>query len=227
MSGSVALGVGKSVTKSVRVLPACAGRAPGRRPAVELREARESAWVGVGTRSRVGDDPDPLSQVGCPELTSGKARPLRVIPCLGQVSENSSDRRPVPPLAFPGEERGHVLHEDVAGSKLANESGELGPKTRAGAVDPGALAGGREVLAGEATAEDVDRGERPRPDLADVLQPARAGEVPREDAPAPRVELDLPGDLEPRPLEAEVEAADPREEAADIHPALLVVKRGR
>jgi hypothetical protein len=64
----------------------------------------------------VGHDPDPLSQVGCPELSSGKARPLRVIPCLGQVSENSSDRRAVPPLPFPGDEGGDVLHDDVAGS---------------------------------------------------------------------------------------------------------------
>lgn len=37
----------------------------------------------------VGHDPDPLSQVGCPELSSRQARPLRVIPARGQVSENS------------------------------------------------------------------------------------------------------------------------------------------
>jgi hypothetical protein len=64
----------------------------------------------------VGHEKDSLSQVGCPELPSGKARPLRVIPHFGQVSENSSDRCPVPSLPFPGEEGGDVLHDDVAGS---------------------------------------------------------------------------------------------------------------
>jgi hypothetical protein len=45
--------------------------------------------------------------------------------------------------------------------------------------------------------------------------------VAGEDGAAVGLLLDLPGDAHPRPLEAEVEAADAREEAADIHDPLL------
>jgi hypothetical protein len=130
--------------------------------------------------------------VGCPELSSRQARPLRVIPCFGQVSENSSDRASVPALPFPGEEGRDVLHDDVAGSKLANDPGELGPKTRTGAVDPGSSAGAAEVLAGEAAADEVNRGEVAGADLSHVLESLGVGEVPGEDGPAVGVLLDLP-----------------------------------
>jgi hypothetical protein len=56
-----------------------------------------------------------------------------------------------------------------------------------------------------------------RADLADVLEALGLGEVSAEDGEAVRVLLDLPRDAHPRALESEVEAADSREEAADIH----------
>jgi hypothetical protein len=155
--------------------------------------------------------------VGCPELSSRQARPLRVIPCFGQVSENSADRASVPAFALSGKEGGHVLHDDVAGSKLANDPGEIGPKTRAGAVDPDASSGAAEVLAGEAAADEIDGVELAGSDRLHVLEPGGGGKVPGEDASAEGIELDLPGDAHPRPLEAEVESADARKEAADIH----------
>ncbi|HEY0391464.1 MAG TPA: hypothetical protein VGC63_07135 [Solirubrobacterales bacterium] len=76
-------------------------------------------------------------------------------------------------------------------------------------------------MAGEAAADEVDRREAFRPDLADVFVAARFGEVAREDRSAIGVELDLPGDPHPRRFEAEVEAADTREERPDIHPSPL------
>jgi hypothetical protein len=76
-------------------------------------------------------------------------------------------------------------------------------------------------LAGEAAADEVDRVEVVRADLSDVLESARLREVPGENSPAVRLLLDLPGGPHPASLEAEVEAADPREEAADIHSPLL------
>lgn len=207
MRASVAVGVGnRSRSARSTALPSSFPLGPGRRRCPRL-----------GIPCGVGHDPDSLAQVGCPELSSGQARPLRVIPCFGQVSENSSDRRSVPSLPFPGEERGYVLHDDVAGSKLANDPGELGPKTRAGSVDSGAVAGGAEVLTGEAAADEVDRREVLRADLADVFEALRLGEVAREDGPAVGVLLDLPERRHSAAVEAELEAADPREEAADIH----------
>jgi hypothetical protein len=72
-------------------------------------------------------------------------------------------------------------------------------------------------LAGEAAADDVDRLEVDRPDLADVFEAPRLGEAPGEDRPAVGVDLDLPSDPHPGSFEAEVEAADTREERPDIH----------
>jgi len=153
----------------------------------------------------------------CPELPSRQARPLRVIPCFGQVAENSSDGASVPALSLPGEEGGDVLHDDVAGSKLANDPGELGPKTRAGAVKSGASSGVAEVLAREAAADEINDPELLRADLPNVAESLSAGEVSGEDGPAVGILLDLPGDAHPGPLEAEVEPADTGKEASDIH----------
>lgn len=72
-------------------------------------------------------------------------------------------------------------------------------------------------MAGESAADEVDRREVLGADLSDVLVALGLGEVPREDRPAVGVLLDLPGDAHPGALEAEIEAADSREEAADIH----------
>jgi hypothetical protein len=87
-------------------------------------------------------------------------------------------------------------------------------------------------LAGEAAADEVDRREVSRTDLADILEAPGCGEVPGEDRPAVGVELDLPGDLHPGAFETEVEAADTREERPDIHSPPLAglgpaLKRGR
>jgi hypothetical protein len=77
-----------------------------------------------------------------------------------------------------------------------------------------------EVLTGEAAADEIDRFEVVRADLSDVLESRGVREVAREDRLTVGVLLDLPGDPHPGPLEAEVEAADSREEAADIHSPL-------
>jgi hypothetical protein len=105
----------------------------------------------------VGHDPDPVAAVRGANGRSRYAVPLRVIPARGQVPEYAPHSS--------SKESCDVLHDDVAGSKLANESGVLAPKTRAFPVDPGAFAGVGEVLAGEAAGEDVDvwhrHGQRP------------------------------------------------------------------
>jgi hypothetical protein len=140
---------------------------------------------------------------------------------LGQVSENSTDGRSVPSLPFPGEEGRDVLHDDVAGSKLANDPGELGPKTRAGAIETSSSSGSAEVLAGEAAADEIDRVEVAGADVSHVFEALGVGELAGEDGAAVGVLLDLPRDAHPAALEPELEAADSREEAADIHaPAL-------
>jgi len=121
-----------------------------------------------------------------------------------------------------------VLDDDISRFKLANDPSEFGPKTRALSVDPGSLAGDGEVLAGEASADEVDGGEVVGAGVSDVPEPLGVGEVLGKDGAAVGVLLDLPGDAHPCSLEAEVEAADACEERADIQrpsPSVLVESR--
>ena len=74
--------------------------------------------------------------------------PLRIKPCLGQLSENS-----VQPVS---KDRCDVFHDDVAGSNCANDSHEFVKETAPSALlNAGLLAGGADVLAGESTANNV------------------------------------------------------------------------
>jgi len=62
----------------------------------------------------------------------------------------------------------HVLHEHVAGSKLANGSGHLAPQNGLGMPEPVALAGRRGALAGKTAGDDVDTGNSVSSDESDV-----------------------------------------------------------
>lgn len=95
--------------------------------------------------------------------------------------------------AAPREGR-HVLHDCVTGSKLAQHSSELGPKSRARSVEALAFVREREVLAGEATAHHVDRREAVRPHASHVVEALRLGPVALEDGAAVGVLLYLPED---------------------------------
>lgn len=81
-------------------------------------------------------------------ICSGKRPPLRIEPDFGQGPENGSE-----PSAR--SEAWNVLQQDVSGSHLANDSGQLEEEPAAGPGDPGALAGDAEVLAREASSHDV------------------------------------------------------------------------
>jgi hypothetical protein len=78
------------------------------------------------------------------------------------------------------------------GSKLANDPGELGPKTRAGTVESGPSPGAAEVLTGEAAADEIDGGEVAGAGLSHVLESPGVWEVPGEDGSAVGILLDLP-----------------------------------
>lgn len=138
---------------------------------------------------------------------SRNAIPLRVIPERGQVPEDAAKPSRT--------EHGDVFHDDPSRSKLANKPSELGPKTRAGPVEPCALSGGAEILAGKASAEDVDSGEVVRPDGADVVENGDRGPVAPEDGVAEGLSLNKESCVHPGALEAEIEAADTGEEGAD------------
>lgn len=79
---------------------------------------------------------------------SRNAVPFRVIPDLGQVSEYSSKPST--------KERCDVLHDEVVGSKFANQTGVFPPKSGALTVKAAPGTGKADVLARKAAADDVN-----------------------------------------------------------------------
>jgi len=78
----------------------------------------------------------------------GYNSPLRIEPEFGQRPENN--------VETPVNESWHVLHEDVSGSNLANDAGELEPEPAPGAFfDARAFPGNGDVLAGEPSADEI------------------------------------------------------------------------
>jgi hypothetical protein len=69
----------------------------------------------------VGDYPDTLSSVRCPDITSADNSPHRVVPHFGQGSENDIDP--------PSKESCDVLQQDESRSYVANEPDDLKEQT--------------------------------------------------------------------------------------------------
>jgi hypothetical protein len=96
----------------------------------------------------VGNNPDPISDVRGANVGSWYAVPLRIIPDRGKRTEN---------VAHPViKQLCDVLHENDAGSKLANETGELEPQARTVSEKTRSLASGRNILAREPSADRVN-----------------------------------------------------------------------
>lgn len=110
----------------------------------------------------------------------------------------------------------------MAGSKLANDSEHLEPKTAASACEASSLTVA-DVLAREPSAQDVDRLQGAATTvvvgvavfsvdpsyLPDIFEPFRVGPMLREHAPTPWIDLDLPEHgAEASALQAELEATD-------------------
>lgn len=92
------------------------------------------------------------------------------------------------------EEGGDVLHEHEPGSKYANGVGDGSPEAGLGARDAFAFAGVGDVLAGEASGEDVDRRDGRPVDGADVAEVVDAGEAVGEDGTRVPVGFGVPGE---------------------------------
>jgi hypothetical protein len=75
----------------------------------------------------VGHDPDPVPLVRGANGGSWYAIPADIIPDRGQVSENSAKPSPWP-LRWASKQCCDVLHNDDAGSNLANKTGDFGPE---------------------------------------------------------------------------------------------------
>lgn len=95
----------------------------------------------------VGQNEHAFSSVRGADIGRSHARPFRIEPDFGQVSEYSSE---------PRKEAWDVLQEHVAGSNLANHPDDFSPESGTLPVDACSCAGNADVLAGEPADDDID-----------------------------------------------------------------------
>jgi hypothetical protein len=154
----------------------------------------------------VGHDEDSLSSMRGTHVACAKSRPLRIVPELGKVSENSA--------CSPSKESCDIFNDHVLRSKLANDSSKLEPQSAPRALEPGAFAGHADILTGESAADEIDGSESCRAGAGDIDDGSiGVGPVLREDASRKIVDLDLPDDVtQSGPFEAELESAHAGEE---------------
>ena len=122
----------------------------------------------------VGNNPETISLVGRANVSSGYAVPFRIEPERGQVAENASK----PSI----KQCCDVLHDDEAGSKLASEPCNFSPKARAFSRQPRSEALIADILAWEASADNVDGGDFLASQFADISVAGDTGPVLGEDA---------------------------------------------
>lgn len=139
--------------------------------------------------------------MGRSNVGRAKARPLRIVPAIGQVSEYVGES--------PNSEACDVFHKDELRLQIANEPKLLPPQSAALSVEPGAEARLADVLAGEAPDEEVDGRQRRRRRFGDVAVVGDPGPVAGEDGGAVGVGLAVPcAAASGGELDAKVEAAD-------------------
>lgn len=163
----------------------------------------------------MGHDPDPLAKVRRPNVGGRDTVDRSHVAERGQVRNDFFDRGLVPQSASVlvpprSKESWDVLSKHPSGSKVANGASELGPQPAIIALSA-SKPGVRDGLAGEATAEEIDRLNGRPVDVSNVAVPNSVGPAVLEDVPGERLDLDLPRDPEPGPLEAEPDPSDPCE----------------
>jgi hypothetical protein len=186
LSLSSLIGVGQSPRACLaRLLPVA-----GRPAFVPLLLVASGVAFGV-SQSSIRDDEDPLPTVRRFNIGRSYNRPLRVIPSIGQASENGIDS--------PNNESSDVLDNHDPRAKLANETIEFVPEPGSIPVQTNSLASVGDVLAREPADEDVDTACVFRPverlpsgsrspfasDAAGVSQIARSTVVTRSSPPLP------------------------------------------
>jgi hypothetical protein len=148
----------------------------------------------------VGHDEDSLSSVRSPDV--GRRKRVGTGSIASSVEE-SEDRREVLARAA-----AHVLDDDEARPELSDDAGEVEPEAGASARETGAFPGSADVLTGEASADEIDAPKIGSGSCSDIRDaPVCIGPMPRENAAAPFVALNLPHHWpEPGPLEPKFQA---------------------
>src|SRR5690606_23559328 len=150
---SAAFAVGQSPVRAFMFIA-------GRTAAPEVSDSLFSSAVSLAAGIR--NDENSITEVIGANGCRRNAIPLRIIPARGQVSEY--DAQPS------SKQRCYVLHDDVAGSKLANDPGKLRPQAGAFASNACSLSGIANVLAGEASADEINGREIVSADFSHVSE---------------------------------------------------------
>jgi hypothetical protein len=167
----------------------------------------------------VAHDPDAVAAVRRADVSSTHHERPAGVACRLQVPEDG--------ISAATAQSRHVLDEHPAWTELADDAGKLPPEAAAPSGDADAPAGGGDVLAGEATRDEVDGLEVPCPGETHIAAAVDGGPVPGEDIFTERLPLDLPAHGEARALEAERHAPDAREEIAARHAFFIATRRCR
>ena len=113
-----------------------------------------------------------------------------------------------------------VLTEHVGGAQLVHNGCELGPEP-ACVFGAAAASGGRLGLAGVAARDDVDHrpwlGAPPVERGTDVVMARHSRPVSAQHALSEGVDLDLADDMHARPVEAQADSPDAREQLQHVH----------
>jgi hypothetical protein len=96
----------------------------------------------------VGQNPDAVSLVGSPGVARSHNSPLCREPHRGKVKQDQSKSS--------SHKHRAVFHPHESGLNFTNNACHLAPESRTGAADPGALAGGGDVLARESARHHVN-----------------------------------------------------------------------
>jgi len=208
-------------------------------PAAALGLKKYLGATSSSSTSRNDEDAPPA--LGHSEVSAVQDSPGEVVkPEVGQRREKDGEIS----ATVAGKKSGNVLNEEPSpiGENKVSDPGVLEEEAAALACEPGAASGDAEVLAGEASADEINT---IGASLVGSLPPFRLGECGicrsssrlfstkssyigvaggvgeafGEHASPPLVGFALPGDAHPCSFESEVDAADAREEASDIHAA--------
>jgi hypothetical protein len=156
----------------------------------------------------VGHNEHSLSHVWRTNGASGNSRPFRIIPEAGQVSANGCH--------VSIKQRCDVFHDDVAGSYFANQPCELAPQSRSLASDPTTVSGSRNVLAGEATANNVGEASV-EPECANVVVAGDIRPMLGEDSAAEGIDFAEGDGSHSGSFKPEAESADAGKEVKHPH----------
>lgn len=163
-----------------------------------------SVTVGVGHR----DEEDPLSEVGSADVSGADPGALHRVTEEHEPTDNG--------VQTPPYKSGHVLDDDDAGSQIVDDSEVFPPQSGAVASKSSTLARKADVLTWEPATKDVWTLGGGCRDRFDMLVSPCFRPVCGEHVATEPIGLGLPDHAtEARPFEAELKAADPREQRPD------------